>query len=288
MDYSLEVSNLSKHYKDFSLNNINFSLPNGSIMGFIGKNGAGKSTTIKSILNIVKHDSGQAKILGLDAFQENNEIKIKDQISVILGGCYFHETLTAKAISTIMAKLYSHWDTKTYQNYLKTFSLPEKKLIKEFSTGMKMKLNIAVALSHSPKLLILDEATSGLDPIVRSEILDVFFEFIQEEDHSIFMSSHITTDLEKICDYITFIHGGNIIFSDQKDSLLENHGILRCGIEDFKKIDSSDIAGYRQYDFGYEVLLNNRLATTHKYHKFTIDTATLEDIMLFYGKEKKK
>lgn len=276
----LKVENLSKSYDDFTLENVGFNLPKGSIMGLVGENGAGKTTIIKLILNLIKRESGYIKVFGLDNIE--NEQQIKEKIGVVLDESYFHDNLRAKDISLIMDNIYSNWDKSVFLYYLKKFKLPLDKIVKDFSKGMKMKLSIAVALSHDPQFLILDEPTSGLDPIVRSEILDIFMEFIQDEEKSILFSTHITSDLDKIADYITFIHNGAIIFSESKDDMINNFGIIKCGKEDFNKIDKVDIVGYRKSQFGYEVLINNKQRNRSKYNTFIIDSASLEDIMLLY------
>lgn len=276
----LKVENLSKSYDDFTLENVGFNLPKGSIMGLVGENGAGKTTIIKLILNLIKRESGYIKVFGLDNIE--NEQQIKEKIGVVLDESYFHDNLRAKDISLIMDNIYSNWDKSVFLYYLKKFKLPLDKIVKDFSKGMKMKLSIAVALSHDPQFLILDEPTSGLDPIVRSEILDIFMEFIQDEEKSILFSTHITSDLDKIADYITFIHNGAIIFSESKDDMINNFGIIKCGKEDFNMIDKTDIVGYRKSQFGYEVLINNKQRNRSKYNTFIIDSASLEDIMLLY------
>lgn len=286
MEYSLQITDLTKHYDGFSLDHVSFNVRQGSIMGFIGENGAGKSTTIKSILNLVHPDSGTIKILGKDIITDEKEVK--EQVGVVFDECHFHETLNADDINTFMSKVYHKWNEPIFRAYLDRFKLPKHKIVKEYSRGMKMKLSIAVALSHAPKLLLLDEPTSGLDPIIRNEILDVFYDFIQDEEHSILMSSHITSDLEHIADYITFIHEGQIIFSDSKDNILENYAILRCGESDFSRIEPSDIAGYQKSSYSYNVLVKNKSAAQKKYKNMTIEKSTLEDIMLFYGKGGKK
>lgn len=285
MEYCLQISNLIKHYDQFKLDNVSFNVKQGSIMGFIGENGAGKSTTIKAILNLIHPDSGKIKVLGIDSSDES--LTMKEQIGVVFDECHFHETLNSDDINIFMAKIYRNWDSKLYQNYLNRFHLPSKKIIKEYSRGMKMKLSIAVALSHNPKLLLLDEATSGLDPVIRNEILDVFYDFIQDEEHSILMSSHITSDLEQIADYITFIHEGKIIFSESKDSILENYAIIKCSKSEYALINSSDIVGFRNNAYSYEVLVKNRVEAQRKYRNLTFDPASLENIMFFYGKEGK-
>ncbi|MDD4565686.1 MAG: ABC transporter ATP-binding protein [Eubacteriales bacterium] len=280
MDYAIAIRDLSKSFKNFKLKNISFSVPKGSIMGFIGENGAGKTTTIKLMLNQLKAETGEIGILGLD--HRKDEKKIKSDIGVVLDECYFHENIKPKHISRIMARIYKNWDESLFYSYIDQFRLPGNKTTKEFSRGMKLKLSIATALSHHPKLLILDEATSGLDPVVRNEILDLFLEFIQDENHSILFSSHITSDLEKIADYITFLHDGEIIFSKSKDSLLDNYGLLLCGAADFGAVDKADIIGQRESRFGHEILVRNKKQMKQKYKGLTIDPVTIEDIMLFY------
>lgn len=276
----LKVENLSKSYDGFNLKEVSFTLPKGSIMGLVGENGAGKTTIIKLILNLIKRENGDIKIFGLDNIE--NEQQIKEKIGVVLDESYFHDNLKPKDITLIMDNIYSNWDRSMFSDYLRKFKLPTDKIVKDFSKGMKMKLTIAVALSHNPQLLILDEPTSGLDPIVRSEILDIFLDFIQDEEKSILFSTHITSDLDKIADYIIFMHQGDIIFSESKDEMINNFGIIKCGKDDFHNIDKEDIVGYRKNQFGYEVLINNKIRNKSKYKNYIIDSANLEDIMLLY------
>ena len=283
MENILEIKNLSKKYDSFELKNINIELPKGTIMGFIGENGAGKTTTIKSILNIINKDSGQIKIFGLD----NKETKIKEDIGVVLDDSFLSEYLNPLDINKIMKNNYKNWDEKLYFKYLEDFKLSKEKISKEYSNGMKMKLKIAVALSHHPKLLILDEPTSGLDPIARNEILDIFQEFIQDENKGIFVSSHITSDLEHIADYITFINNGEIIFSKTKDELLESYGIARCSKEQFDKIKKEDYIKYKKNKYEYDVLIENKYEFRKNYNISVIDKTSLEDIMLIYIKGEK-
>lgn len=276
----LKIENLFKTYEDFELKNVGFDLPRGSIMGLVGENGAGKTTIIKLILNLIKRESGHIEVFGLDNIE--NEQKIKEKIGVVLDESYFHDNLKVKEISLIMSNIYSNWDNNLFLYYIKKFKLPLEKIVKDFSKGMKMKLSIAVALSHDPQFLILDEPTSGLDPIIRSEILDIFLEFIQDEEKSILFSTHITSDLDKIADYITFIHEGEVIFSETKDDMINDFGIIKCGKEGFNKIEKEDILGYRKNQFGYDVLINNKLRNESKYKDYIIDSVNLEDIMLLY------
>ena len=285
MENILEVKELSKKYDGFELKNINIELPKGTIMGFIGENGAGKTTTIKSVLNIIKRDSGEIKIFGLDNIK--NERKIKEDIGVVLDDSFLSEYLNPKDINKIMKNIYKKWDEELYFKYIDSFKLPKEKISKEYSSGMKMKLKIAVALSHHPKLLILDEPTSGLDPVARNEILDIFQEFIQDEEHGIFVSSHITSDLEHIADYITFINNGEIIFTKTRDELLENFGIVKCNTEQFKKIDKKDYIKYKKNRYEYDVLIEDKYEFKKNYDISVIDKPSLEDIMLIYIKGEK-
>ncbi|QXE18603.1 ABC transporter ATP-binding protein [Clostridium sp. 001] len=280
MDEAISVRGLNKIYKNFSLKNVSFSVPKGSIVGFIGENGAGKTTTLKAILNLISRESGEIKILDHDNIKD--EKYIKEQIGVVFDESNFHDTLNAKNISKFMAKIYKQWDSNLFFSYLDKFQVPKDKIVKEFSRGMKMKLCIAAALAHKPKLLILDEATGGLDPVAREEILDIFLDFIQDEEHSILLSSHVTSDLDKIADYITFIHDGQVVFSKSKDDLRENMGILKCGTSDFNNLSKEEFINYRKNQFGYEVLINDKYDFIKKHPKLVVDNTSIEDVMLFY------
>lgn len=282
MENILEIKNLCKKYKDFELKNINIELPKGMIMGLIGENGAGKTTTIRAILNLLNDTSGEIKIFGLD--NEEYEKQIKEDIGVVLDDSFFSENMNPKDINKIMRNIYKNWDESVYIKYLDNFKLQSNQNIKEYSSGMKMKLKLAVALSHKAKLLILDEPTSGLDPIARNEILDVFQEFIQDENNSILVSSHITSDLEHIADYITFISDGNIIFCKSKDELLDNYGIVKCSEEQFKEIDQKDYINYKKSKYEYELLIEDRMEFKRKYNIQIIDKPSIENIMLIYIK----
>ena len=281
-EMALEIRGLCKSYADFSLRDVSFSLPKGAIMGFIGQNGAGKTTTIKTILNITGRNAGEIKILGLDNLKD--ECRAKEQLGVVFDDLCFHDTLNIKQINRIFKGVYKNWNEEIFFKYIERFSLPVRKKIKDFSRGMRMKLSIAGALSHGAKLLLLDEPTSGLDPIVRNEILDILMEYVQDENNSILLSSHIISDLEKIADYITFIDGGKILLSDSKDNLLDNHRIIKCGENELGAIDKADIIHIKKYNFYCEVLVKN---TGEKYTNLTIDKAGIEDIMLFYASAEK-
>ena len=278
MENILEIKNLCKKYDNFELKNVSFTLPKGMIMGFIGENGAGKTTTIKAILDIIQNYKGNIKIFGLD--NRKDEAKIKEDIGIVLDDMFFPEILTANDINSILKDTYKNWDSKLYYKYLKDFGLPNNKPIKTLSKGMRKKLEIATALSHHPKLLILDEPTSGLDPIARNEVIDIFQDFIQNEECSILLSSHITTDLEHIADYITFINKGEILLSKTCNELLEKYGIVKCTEAEFKKIDKKDYIRYKQTKYEYDVLVENKKEFSKKYNVNTIDKITLEDLML--------
>ena len=281
MDNILEVRNLTKQYADFTLDHVSFSIPKGTIMGLIGENGAGKSTTINAILDLIHKDDGTVTFWG----QELSSAKqLKEDIGVVFDGINFYETLTAAKVGKISQTAYKQWDDRLYREYLNRFQLPTDKEIKTFSKGMKMKLCIAVALSHRPKLLILDEATSGLDPVMRDDILDVFLEFVQDEEHSIMISSHITTDLEKVADNITFIHHGKVLFCKAKDELLYHYGIIRCGAATFDEIDKSEILAYRKEDYQWNVLVADKEKARRRYKNAVVDDAAIDDILLLYVK----
>lgn len=282
MEYALEVKNLTKEYGDFALKNIHFCLPKGTIMGIIGENGAGKSTTFKAILNLIKADSGEVTLYGKKLTEKERELK--EQIGVVFDGISFYQTLTPEQVGKISACAYESFDMAEYEKYLEKFALPPRKEIKQMSKGMQVKLCLSVALSHHAKILLLDEPTSGLDPIIRDDILDVFLDFVQDEEHSILISSHITSDLEKIADYITFIHEGSILLSDTKDNLMYHYGLMKCRKEQFLKLDKADIAAYRKMDYQYEVLVEDRDAAKRKYQDVVIDAASLDEIMLLYVK----
>lgn len=282
MNTALTITGLTKKYSHFTLDNISFSIPSGSIVGLIGENGAGKSTTINSILGLIKKDSGKITILGHDV--DTLDYAVKEKIGVVFDGSNFSEELTPVKLSKVLRDIYSSWEQSCFNRLLDQLNIPATKKIKTFSKGMKMKLSIAVAFAHHPQLLILDEATSGLDPIVRDDILDMFLEFVQDEEHSILVSSHITSDLEKVADYIVFIHAGKIIFCEPKDELLERYGIIKCGAAQFDAIDKKDIVTYRRQDYERQVLVANRQKAAKKYPKAMVIPATIDEIMLLYVK----
>ncbi|WP_052124232.1 ABC transporter ATP-binding protein [Ureibacillus manganicus] len=276
MTNAIEIQKLRKILHSFQLKDVSFTLPKGTIMGFVGENGAGKTTTIKCILDLLKKDNGKIKLFGKEMHED--ELSIKSDIGVVFDDLHFPQNLTAKKISKFMAKVFSNWDDSYYFHLLTKLKVQENKRINELSRGMKMKLSIAIALSHHPKLLILDEPTSGLDPIVRDEILDIFLDFMQEEEHSILFSSHITSDLEKIADYITFIHEGKILFCESKDTLLYDYAIWRGTVEESKDLPSESILAMRENSFGLEILVK-RNEVSKAFHLYK---PTIEEIMLIY------
>lgn len=283
---ALAVNGLTKRYTDFTLDGITFAVPRGTIVGFIGENGAGKSTTINAILGLIHKDTGTVSILGKEEKQIDNTVR--EQIGVVLDGSNFPGSLSSQKLNNVLKNIYKSWDEQMYFSLLKKLALPSNKKIKEFSKGMKMKLSIAVALSHHSKLLILDEATSGLDPVVRDDILDMFLDFVQDEDNSILVSSHITSDLEKVADHIVFIHDGKVVFSKSKDDLIYRYGIIKCGVAQFEALDKSDIIAYRKQDYEWQVLVADKAMAQKKYPKALIDPATIDEIMLLYVKGEKK
>lgn len=283
---AIEIKKITKKYDGFTLDDLSFNVPKGSIMGFVGQNGAGKSTTINTILNIIKPDDGEIKIFGFDHIKD--EIEIKKSISAVFDELPFHEELNAKQLNAVLGNIFPQWSKETFQSYLDKFALPSKKKFAKFSKGMKMKVQIAAALSHNAKLLIMDEATTGLDPVVINEILDIFLEYLQNEDHSILMSSHITSDLEKIADSVTFIDKGKLLLTGYKDDILAVHGLIKCSKSDYAELDKNDIISARINDYSVEALVNDKEKCLKKYSGAVIDQTTLEEIMLYYVNREKK
>lgn len=278
MEYAIKTMGLTKDYGSFTLNDINLTLPGGTIMGLIGENGAGKSTLIKCLLDIIKPTAGEVELLGQPTAQALGEV------GYVPDECPFSDTLKVRQIGGFLPGVFSTWDAKLYAGYLEKFELPGEKKIKELSRGMKMKLTIAAALAHRPKLLILDEATSGLDPVVRDEILDEFLAFVSDEDHAILISSHITSDLEKICDYVTYLHRGHLTVSGAKDELLERYGKVACARDELSTIPAELLVGKREGEYGCQALVSDRTALKRILPNAVIETASLEDIMIYTTK----
>ena len=277
---AIECRNLTKIYQGFALDHITFSLPSGCILGLVGENGAGKSTTLKLLMNAIPRNDGKVTILGADN-QSPGFLRTKQDIGVVLDEACFPEVITPKELGKIMGYTYHNWDQSLYEDYLTRFRIPTNKKFKEFSRGMKMKLAIAVALSHHAKLLLLDEATSGLDPMVRDEILDVFNDFTRDEDHTVILSSHIVSDLEKICDYIAFLHHGKLVLFEEKDRLLEEYALVKLTQEQLAGLDPAAIAGKKVTAYGAQALVRRSLIPAH----FTTEHTSLEDIILFLAQE---
>lgn len=278
MNEILQIHHLTKQYPAFKLDDISFSIPKGTIMGLIGENGAGKTTTINLILHAIEKDTGTVLVFGKDHIE--NELEIKQDIGIILDECNLPAIFTAAEVETVMKRIYAQWSHETYAGMLSAFDLPKDQKIGTFSKGMKIKLNLAVALAHEPKLLILDETTAGLDPVMRDDLLDFLLDFVQDEEHAVLFSTHITSDLARIADYITFLHQGKLLFCRKKDDLIYQYGILHCGETAFRGIDQTDILAWQKKDYEYQVLVADRSAAEQKYRDCVIDPATIDDIML--------
>ncbi len=284
MENILSLNNVCKAYKrsDFAIKNISFNLPYGKIMGFIGENGAGKSTTIDCILNVLQRDSGEIKVFNSEMLDER--LDIRERIGIVYDSNNFPEYLNARQLADIFSGIYKEWDNELFLSYMRKFNLDSEQIIKNYSRGMSMKLAITMALSHKPELLILDEATGGLDPVMRDEILDVLLDFVRDESHSIFLSSHITGDLEKIADYIVLIHNGQILLNDTKDKLIYEYGIIRCSEDDISGIDKRDIVAVRKRDYQVDILVSNKQNAMKNHKSLVIDNASLEEITLILVK----
>ena len=279
MTNCIEIKGLCKSYGDFALRNVDLVVPGGSIMGLIGENGAGKTTTIKCLLGMTRPDGGAVTVLGRDMAAHGAEIR--QDIGVVLDECFYHDTLRPRDLSPILAPIYRSWDRELYRDCLARYGLPENKLIKEFSRGMKMKLSLAAALAHRPRLLVLDEATAGLDPVVREEILEEFLSFICDEEHAILMSSHITGDLEKAADYITYLHRGQVALTGSKDDIRDCYGRVACTAAQLERLGPGDLLRVRRGAFGCEGLTANRAEFQRKYPQLLAEPLSLEDIMVF-------
>ena len=279
MENSIEIKNLTVRYPKFTLENVSLTIPCGTVMGLIGENGAGKSTTIKAILGLIKAGDGSVTVLGENSSQLSNETK--EQIGVVFDEMPFPDNLTGKELDKVLGGIFKTWDSGVFFGYMSKFGLPLDKKLKSFSRGMQMRISIAAALSHNPRLLVLDEPTGGLDPVMRSEILDILLEFMQDETHSILISTHITSDLEHIADYISFIHKGRLIFTQERNEMMEQHRILKCSDEELARIDKNDIIGMRKGRFSNEVLTK----AAEKYSDIAQDTPGIDEIMVYYVKE---
>lgn len=284
MNNLLEIKNLNKKLGNFKIENMSFDLPKGYIMGLIGRNGAGKTTTIKLLLNMLKKESGNIKIFGLDNIEA--ESKVKENIGIVFDSIFFVTEWNLDDIEKIFSTFYQTWDKEKYYEYLKRFELERKSKVKNLSKGMRMKLMLATALSHDAKLLILDEPTSGLDPVARDELLDILAEYIEDEEKGVIFSTHITSDLEKIADYITFIENGKIYFSGTKDNFMDSFKIIKGGLEQLKEIDNSRIIGIRKHNTGFEGMI--RKEDIQEYKNLHIERVTIDDIIIYTDRGDRK
>lgn len=276
---ALEIKDLTKTYPGFTLDHLNLTLPSGCIMGLIGENGAGKSTTIKLILDMIHKDSGSITILGKD---NTDRIELaKEEIGVVLDEVGIPECLTIKQVGKVMKNTYRNWDDAEYIHLVEKLALPDKKQFKEFSRGMKMKLGIAIALSHHAKLLILDEATSGLDPVVRDEVVEMFSDYTRDENHSILISSHIVSDLEKICDYVAFLHKGKLLLCEEKDQLLVQYGLIHCSTQELLKIPTEAIKYKKENPYGIEAMVLRSAVPA----SVRVSPISIEELFVFMVKE---
>lgn len=280
MEDVLQISQLTKKYPQFCLNKISLSVPKGTIVGLIGENGAGKTTTINLIIHAIEKDGGTISVFGKDNISCEKELK--QSIGVVQDECNLPLMFSPKDIEYVMKRIYINWDSSHYWQLIKKFNLPDKQPISTYSKGMKVKLNFAIALAHKSKLLLLDEATSSLDPVMRDDILDLLLDFVQDENNGVLFSSHITSDLSKIADYIAFLHEGSLLFCKPKDELIYQYGLIHCGEKTYGQIEKGDILAWRKQDYEYQVLVNNREKAARKYKDCVIDPATLDDIMLLY------
>lgn len=280
---AIEIRSLCKHYKGFSLDDLNLDLPYGCVLGLVGENGAGKSTTIRLIMDTLERDGGTVSVLGADN-QSKEFLDLKEDIGVVLDETFVPEVINAKQMGKIMAGTYKNWDQAVYDGWIRRFELPLDKKFKDYSRGMTMKLGIAAALSHHPRLLLLDEATGGLDPMVREELLEVFADFAAQDGHAVLLSSHIVSDLERICDYIAFLHKGRLVLCEEKDLLLDKYGILKCSKEQLANIPQEAIHGRRVGTYGVEALVEREFMPRDA----VVDRASLEDIILYMVKGEQK
>lgn len=286
MQNILEIRDLGRSYVNFRLEHISLSIPGGTIMGLVGENGAGKSTTIRAALGLIRKDAGEVLYCGEPLTTDS--VAMKEQIGVVFDSICFYPELTVEKAGKICRKTYRNWDEAYFRELLEQFSLDPKQKIKALSRGMSMKLSLVLAFAHRPKLLILDEPTSGLDPVVRDDLLDLFLDFVRDEEHAILISSHITSDLEKIADYVTFLHAGKLLLTKPKDELLWKYGVLRCGEEQFQKLDGSEVLAWQKKDYSYDVLVPDREELLRRYPEAVVDRATMDEILLLYVKGAQK
>ncbi len=285
METVMNVNQLCKSYKDFSLKSINFQIKKGTITGFVGPNGSGKTTTIKCLLNLIRHDSGNISILGLDSIKHEREIK--DQLGIVLDVGYYYEDLTLSEMKRLIAPIYSAWDDKVYQHYLQRFSLPADRKIKDLSKGMRMKYSILLAISHNAKLFIMDEPTSGLDPLIRNDLIEILKDLIQDEERTVFFSTHITSDLDKVADDVIFLFDGQIFLQGEKDEIKNNHVIVKGSNALLNEDAEKHFIGIHKTPYGIEGLSNDKAAVKRLLKdNATYEVPTIEDILLYYTRRR--
>ena len=279
----LEIKNLTYRYPSFALENVSFSIPGGTIMGLVGENGAGKTTMIRTILGTIRPDAGEIRFQGRVLTEENKSLK--NDIGVVFDNLSFYGNLNATQAARITANVYSNWDQAYFETLLQKFRLEPKKKLRAYSSGMKMRLSLILALSHHPKLLLLDEPTSGIDPVVRDEMMELFLDFIQDEEHAILFSTHITSDLEKVADYVTFLHNGKMMLSIAKDTLLYEYGIVRCSKAAFDAVvNKANVLSWMKKEYEWDILVSNRRTVQEQFPDIVVDVPTLEEILLMYVK----
>lgn len=283
MTNSIEISGLFKSYGGFSLRDVSLALPSGSIMGLIGENGAGKTTILKCLLNLVRRDAGHIALMGRDSLRQ--ERALKQEVGVMLDECFFHDALTPQDMDRILAPIYRSWDHTLFQRYLQKFSLPEKQPLKEFSRGMKQKLSLAAALAHHPRLLLLDEPAAGLEPEDWDALLDEFLTFTKNKDRSILICSDTLSSLKKAADHITYLHQGQVVLSDHRDAILAHYGQVTCTPAQLESVDPEDLLWVRKSPHGCQGLTADRVQFQQKYPQLPVEPVTLEEVLLFLEKE---
>lgn len=279
MSNAIEIRGLTKRFPGFALEGLNLTLPSGCILGLIGENGAGKSTTIKLLLGMLKPDGGSASVLGTDIGGDLRPVK--EEIGVVLDEPGLPHMLKAGQIDRIMGSVYKNWNSGDFAALLRRLDLPEDKAYGDFSRGMKMKMGLAIALAHKPRLLLLDEATSGLDPVVRDDVTDLLLDFTRDEGHSILLSSHIVSDLEKVCDYIAFLHKGKLMLMEEKDALLNEYGLLQCSLTEAEQIDSAAVIGRRDSPYGCRLIVRRDAVPAGT----ALSSVSIEELFIFMVKE---
>ncbi len=274
MNHAIELRGVRKEYADFVLGPVDLTLPGGTVLGLIGENGAGKTTLLKTMLGVVRPDGGEIRLLGREAAQA------KVDIGAVFEDCFFYEGLRAKDVSAVLRRVYPTWDEELFRRCLQKYAIAGEKKIKALSRGMRMKLSLAAALAHRPRLLLLDEATAGLDPVAREEILDELLDFVADEAHALVLSSHITSDLERVADYIAYLHRGKLLLLEEKDRLLETYGKVICGAGDLEGVEPSLLIGARSSAFSATALVRDRAEFVRRYPKIHVERVSLEDIMV--------